>query len=142
MIPAQPGLERHRHIHRAHHRLDQPQRMIRVAHQRRPRRAVSAGTCHLLGGTSHVDIDELCAATCDHARGLGDPVRIAAGQLHGGILDPQPKLGLFARAGSGLHHLLAGDHFADHQPRAELRHDRPKGQIRDSRHRGEHHGRV
>ncbi len=141
MIPAEPGLERHRHIHRADNRLDQPQRVIRRAHQRGARRAVAARARHLLGGAAHVDVDNPRAPVRDHARGLGDPVRLAAGKLHHGVLRPKAQLGLFARPRPGLHHFLTGDHLADHQPRTELRHERSKGQVSDSRHRGEDHGR-
>ena len=34
IIPAQPGFQRNRHVNRAHHRIDQGQRMIQIAHQR------------------------------------------------------------------------------------------------------------
>ena len=46
VIPTEPHLERYRHRHRGHRGLDQGERMIEIAHQRRAR--LAAGHAHLL----------------------------------------------------------------------------------------------
>jgi hypothetical protein len=54
VVPTEPRLQRHGHVDRRHHRLDQPERMVEVAHQRRAREPAH----HLLGRAAHVDVDD------------------------------------------------------------------------------------
>ena len=78
MIPAEPHLQRHRHRYGADGRLDQAQRVIEIAHQRRSRFAVR----HVTRGTAHVDVDDVGAGGFRDPRAFGHPLRLAAGKLH------------------------------------------------------------
>ncbi len=77
VVPAKPHLERHGHSHRAHHRLDQPDRMIRIPHQRRARQAAG----HLFRREAHVDVDDPRAVTLGPGGGACHPVRLAPRDL-------------------------------------------------------------
>ncbi len=57
VVPAEPHLQGDRHLHRRHGRLDQRQRMVEIAHQRRARLPVG----HVLGRAAHIDIDDVGA---------------------------------------------------------------------------------
>ena len=85
--------------------------MVEVAHQRRTRLAA----CHVAGGATHVDVDDV------GARGLGDPrafchpVRLAAGKLN----DVRSAArGLAAEHGHRppAHEVVAGGHFGNDEP--------------------------
>jgi hypothetical protein len=78
VVPTKPHLQRHRHAHHAHHGIDQGQRMIEIAHQRRAGSAVD----HVLGRAPHIDVDDVGAETLGDARAFGHPARFAAGELH------------------------------------------------------------
>ena len=84
VVPAEPHLQRDRHADRADGRVDQGQRMIEIAHQRRA--GLLAG--HVLGRAAHVDVDDVGAGAFRDARALRHPVRLAAGELHD--VEPQP----------------------------------------------------
>ncbi len=77
----------------------------------------------------------------DLPRGLGHPMRLAAGKLHGGIGHIGAEFGAFAHAGLGLDHFLAGDHLADHQTGAKAQDQIAERAVGDSGHRGQEHGR-
>ena len=67
MIPAEPHLERHRHAHRSDRRLDQSQRMIEIAHQRR----TGLTARDVARRAAHVDVDDIGAGRLRAARKLG-----------------------------------------------------------------------
>ncbi len=92
IIPAEPHLESDRHPHRADHRLDQAERMIEIAHQRRA--GLAAGD--VARRTTHVDVDDGRAEVFGNARALLHPAGLATGDLHhmqSGtvILNPPPR---------------------------------------------------
>ena len=139
-VPAQPHLQRDRHRDRAHHGVDQAQRMVQVAHQRRPRQPAR----DLLGRAAHVDVDDPRAHALHDPGGFRHRARLAPGDLHA---DGQRALGqgLGADGGAGRgarrHHLGRGDHFADHQPGAVSRHGAAERQVGDPRHGRKKHRR-
>ena len=70
IVPAEPHLQRHRHFHRRYRRLDQPQGVVEIAHQRRA--GLAAG--HVARRTAHVDIDDVGAGGFGDPRALRHPV--------------------------------------------------------------------
>ena len=78
IVPAEPHLQCHRHFHRSDRRLDQPQGMVEIAHQRRT--GLAAG--HVARGTAHVDVDDVGAGGLGDPRALRHPVRLAARELN------------------------------------------------------------
>ena len=130
IIPAQPCLERDRHLDRPHHRRDQGQRMVRIAHQRRAGIAIR----HLFGGATHVDVDDGGTLRFGDAGGLGHPMGLAARDLHGGAACIIAQLGACAHRGLGHHHLGACHHLGHHKTRPEARNEVAKGPIRYARH--------
>ncbi len=132
-VPAEPHLQRDRHLHRRHGRLDQRERMIEIAHQRRARLPVG----HVLGRAAHVDIDDVGAGILRDASALAHPARLAAGKLHRMDRDPAPvgtQHGVATAPGElcGCHHLgydKAGAHRF---------HGAPKRSVGHARHRGQH----
>jgi hypothetical protein len=121
----------------AHHRLDQFQRKVQIAQQRRAAQARG----HPLGRAAHVDVDDPGAVCLHQPRGLGHPIGIAPGKLHRGRLLAEAQFGPGAGFGLGLHDLLACNHLGHHQPRPEARHEAAERQIGDPRQRGQQHGR-
>ena len=112
VIPAEPHLQRDRHAHGGNRRLDQRERMVEVAHQRRAGGAVG----DLLRRAAHIDIDDGGALRLGDAGALGHAAGFAAGQLHDMDGDPRP---VAAQAGLALAfgQAGAGGHFRDHQAR-------------------------
>ena len=125
VVPAEAGLEGDGDLHGLHHRLDQRQRVIEVAQERGAGPAVR----HLLRRAAHVDVDDPRAHGFDHAGGLAHPVRLASRELDGGVGDPCPEFGAFARAGAGADDLLARHHLAHHEARAEAGDDAAERQV-------------
>ena len=116
VVPAEPHLQRHRQRRGADRRLDQGQRMVEVAHQRR----AGVAARHLLGRAAHVDVDDVGAGVGRGPGALGHPVRLAAGELDdmgavAGALGPEQRLGVADRQ------LVSGHHFRDDQPGADRR---------------------
>lgn len=96
-VPAEPHLQRHRHVDRIDRRLDQRERMIGIAHQRRA--GITAR--YLLGRASHIDIDDAGAVIGRDLRRLGHEMRLTPGKLHhmrnhAGIFQPRPGFPLLA----------------------------------------------
>jgi hypothetical protein len=131
VIPAEPHLERDRNVDGADRRLDQRQRMIEVAHQRRACLAVG----DVARRATHVDVDDLGAGADRHARALRHPMGFAAGDLHhmgadAMSLQPQHRIGLAAGKGG------ASRHFRHDQARAQLGRLAAEGGVGNSRHGG------
>jgi hypothetical protein len=77
-VPAEPHLERDRNAHGGDRGFDQPHRAVGIAQQSRARLAGD----HVLGGTAHVDVDDVRAGAFGDTRAFGEPARLAAGELH------------------------------------------------------------
>ena len=138
VVPAEPGFECNRHVDRADHRFDQPQRVIGRFHQCRAGGALR----HLFGRAAHVNVDDPRAHRLDHPRGFGHRFGLAPCKLDGGADDIQPQLRFLPRAGAAAEQFLAGDHLGHDQSGPESRHEAAIGQIGDPRHRGEEYRRV
>ena len=133
--PAGADLERHRDLHRLHHRLEDLRHQRLVAQQ--------GGACclvaHLLGGAAHVDVDDLGAHLGVAAGRLGEHLGIAAGDLHGAgaglaaVVHAQPRLAGVPEA------RVRGDHLAHHQPRAQPAAELPEGAVGDAGHGRQDH---
>ena len=105
LIPPQTHLDGHRHLHRADHGIDQRQRVVEIAHQRRS--GIAAG--HLLRGTAHVDVDDVGALAFRDPRRFGHMGSLAPGQLdhvdrQAGMTDPQVEPLAPTRQFSARHH--------------------------------------
>jgi hypothetical protein len=129
VIPAEPHFQRYRHVDGLDHRLDQRQRMIEVAHQRRPRRPVGDVLCR----ATHVDVDDRGAKVLGNACAFGHPARFAAGQL-GDVeartmgLDAPPLVApAFGERGTC-------GHFRDDEARALTCDQAPEGCVSDPGH--------
>ncbi len=134
IVPAEPHFQRHWNAHRGHHGLDQRERMRKIPHQRRSRRAAR----DVLGRAAHVDVDDAGAGTFRNARAFRHPARLAAGKLH----DVQPRpviLDAPPRHALAVGERRARRHFRDHQPRAQPGGHAPERRIGDARHRRQQH---
>ncbi len=136
LVPAEPHLERDRNLNRRHHRLDEREGMVEIAHERRTREAAR----HLLGGAAHVDVDNVGAKRLGDAGSLGHPAGLTPGELDdkgaGGIaLAACFELRLWPLVGKGL----AGDHLRDHEGRAKTARKAAKRQVADPRHGRKQH---
>ncbi len=108
-------------------------------------RGAAAAPGDLGDGAAEVEVDVVGQALVgDHADGPADGLRVDAVQLDGtgllrGVEVDQPH-GLVVPLDQGP----AGDHLADEQPPApaELPAERAERRVGDTRHGGEHHGRV
>ena len=78
LVPAGADLQRDRHRHRRHHRLQDARHQGLVLHQR----GAGHHVADLLGRTAHVDVDDLRAALDVVARGLRHHPGVCAGDLH------------------------------------------------------------
>ncbi len=115
LVPAQPSLQRHGHLHRAYHGVDQAQRMVQIPHQRGARTAVG----HLLGRATHVDIDDPRTLGLHHARGLRHGRWFPPCELHRRPFDTKRQFRPLPRAGARVEDVDAGDHFGHDETRAE-----------------------
>ena len=134
VIPTEPHLERYRHRHRGHRGLDQGERMIEIAHQRRARLA----TDHVAGRTAHVDIDHRRAACFSNAGTLAHPARLASSELH----HVDAETAAFRaqhHVGTAFDQRLARRHFGNDKAGAEPRDESAHRRIGDSRHGGQDH---
>ena len=114
-VPAETHLYGDRHIDRTDDRVDQRQRMIEVEHQSRPGIAAR----HLLGRTTHVDVDDVGALAHGDARGFGHVRRFPAGKLD--HMDRQAGMAdADVEAGPALGQFAARDHFGHDQSCAML----------------------
>ncbi len=77
-VPAGADLQRHRHIHRGDHGLENVRDQPLIAHQRRTGGLVADLLCR----ATHVDIDDLCAQLDVALRRFGEHLRVAASDLH------------------------------------------------------------
>ncbi len=77
-VPAGAELERHRHVHRSDHRLQDARHQRLVLQQGRAAPAIA----DLLDRAAHVDVDDLGAALDVVLRAFGQHGRIGAGDLH------------------------------------------------------------
>ena len=114
IVPAEPHLQRHRHFHRRDRRLDQFERVIEIAHQRRAGLAAGHMTCR----ATHVDVDDVGAGGFRDPRALRHPLGLAAGELNhmradAGRLAAQP------RHRPAVDEFVAGGHLGHDQPGAE-----------------------
>jgi hypothetical protein len=134
IVPAKPHFQRHRNTHRLHHRLDQSERMIEVAHQRRTRRAVGDVLCR----AAHIDVDNIGAGIFGDARAFRHPARFATGQLddmqsRAMILDAPVRVALAVRQRGRC------CHFGDHQAGAQARGQASERSIGHAGHRRQKH---
>ena len=122
-----------------HDRVDQGQRMIEVAHQRRAGRTVG----HVFRRTAHIDVDDVGAGAFRDTRALAHPIGFAAGDLHhmqaramirhALLRDVRPlSVALFGERG-------ASGHFRDHEARAKARRLAAERRIGDAQHRRQKH---
>ena len=135
VVPAEPHFQGDRHLDRLHHRVDQGERVIEIAHQRRTGFAIG----DVLGRTAHIDIDDGGAGSFGHARAFGHPARFAAGKLNhmqsrAMILDPQCGIAL------SVGECRASGHFRDDEARALVRNLSAERRIGDPRHGCQKHG--
>ncbi len=129
VIPAQPHFQRNRHFDGPHHRFDQTERVIQIAHQRRSGLAVG----DVLGGAAHVDIDDRGAGGFRDAGAFGHPMRFAAGELDD---VPTATLALDAPLGTALARgkCRTSGHFRDDQTRTQRLDLTPKWGVGDAGH--------
>jgi hypothetical protein len=85
-VPPEPHLQSHRPVGGVDGGADQPLREIKVAHQRRSRRAAR----DLLGRTAHVEVDHVGPGPGGHARALSHPARLAPDKLDDHQRQPLP----------------------------------------------------
>ncbi len=78
LVPAQPHLDGDRDVDGRNCRLDQRQRQIRIAHQRRTRIA----TDDLLGRAPHIDVYDVGTLAFGDLRRLGHPAGFTPGKLN------------------------------------------------------------
>ena len=116
VVPAKPHFQRHRNLDRRHDCLDQGERMVEIAHQRRTGLAVG----DVFGRAAHVDVDDLGAARLGDARAFGHPLRLAARDLHDVVSDAVP-FGAKARIALALRERRAGHHLGDDEAGAQHR---------------------
>ena len=114
LVPAEPHLQRHRHFHRRYRRLDQPQRVVEIAHQRRT--GLAAG--HVARGTAHIDIDDFGAGGFGDPRAFRHPDGLAARELndmraYSGRLASQP------RHRPAIDEIIAGRHLGNDESGAK-----------------------
>ena len=106
--------------------LDDAKRKFRLAHQGRAGQA----TDHLLGGATHIDIDEIDARIDKLARGALHPFRIAPGELNSVNAVPgahRPDSAFRA----AFHELAAGNHFGKDEACSEPARQTAEGHIRN-----------
>ena len=114
IVPAEPHLQRHRHLHRRYRRLDQSQRVIEIAHQRRTGLAAR----HMARRTAHIDIDDFGAGGFGDPRAFRHPSGLAARELndmrtYSGRLASQP------RHRPAIDEIVAGGHFGNDESGAQ-----------------------
>ena len=129
IVPAEPHLQRHRHLHRGDCGLDQSDGVIKIAHQRRAGLAARHVACR----TTHIDIDNFSTRRFRDAGAFGHPPDLTARELnnvraYSGGLAAQP------RHGSSVDEIVAGSHFRDDQSGPQRCGQASKGGIRDTRH--------
>ncbi len=130
VVPAEPHLQCHRHLDCGDRRLDQPDRMIEIAHQRRARLAAGDMACR----AAHVDVDDIGAGRLRHAGTLGHPMCLAAGELH--HMRPDAA-GFAAQPGhpAPAHQIVARGHLGDHEPCPQLGGEPPERRVGYPGHR-------
>ena len=106
MIPAKTHFQSYRYAHGANRRLDQRQRMIEIAHQRRTGLASSHMACR----TAHVNVDNVRACGFRDPRAFGHPARLAACQLHDVRSDAR-RLRTQQRHRPAARKVVTGGHF-------------------------------
>ncbi len=134
IIPAEPHLERHRHRHGADGGLDQRQRMVEIAHQRRA--GLPAG--HVARRATHIDVDNGGAGILGDASAFRHPAGLAAGELHDVEPDALP-LGAQQRIGMALCEVIARRHLGDHEAGAKPGGQPPERRIGYARHGRQDH---
>ena len=134
VIPAEPHFQRDRHAHGGDGCLDQGQRVIEIAHQRRAGGAVG----HLLGRAAHVDVDDVRALRLGDAGAFRHPMRLAAGELHD-VDGDALSLAAHARFALALDECGARGHFRNHQTRAVAFREPAEGRVGDARHWRQNH---
>ena len=130
---------RNRNGYRLHHRFNERQRMVEVAHQRRA--GLAAG--HVPRRAAHIDIDDVGASVGGDRGAFRHPARLAAGDLHhvqsaAVILDAPPRDTLLRGAPAAGKRRTCG-HFRDHKAGAKPRREPPERRIGDARHRRQKH---
>ena len=134
MIPTEPHLQRHGHLHCRDGRLDQSQRVIEIAHQGRT--GLAAGD--VARRAAHVDINDVSASGLRDPRAFGHPMCLTAGELNDMRAEPgrlRPEQG----HRPSPRQIVAGGHLRDDQPRAKRCHLPAERHVRNPRHRREQH---
>jgi hypothetical protein len=117
------------HLHRRYRRLDQFQRVIKVAHQCGA--GLTAG--HVAGRTAHIDIDDVGARGFGDPRALRHPAGFAARELN----DMRAYSGCLAaqtRHRTTVDKIVAGGHFRNHKAGAKGCRQTSKGCVGDAGH--------
>jgi hypothetical protein len=134
-VPAQPHLQRHRPPGRPDRRRNQRLRLVQIAHQGR----AGQGAGHLLGGATHVEVDDLRARGFRHACALRQPLRLATHQLHHDERQPLPHRRAAHDIGSAARKLGASHHLGRHIGSAQPRQQPAERQVRHASHRRREH---
>ena len=130
LVPAEPHLQRHRHLHRRDRRLDQRQGVVEIAHQRRA--GLAAGD--VARRTAHVDVDDFGAGGFRDAGAFRHPV--VSQPASWTTCGPIPVASQRSRdIGRCLDQILAGGHFGDDKSGAECRGQTPERGVGNARHR-------
>lgn len=136
MVPAGADFQGDRDRHGGNHRSKDLGDQALVAHQRRTGGLVA----DLLGRTTHVDVDDLCAKLNVGTRGIGQHLRVGAGDLNAAwfvfVAMNEPLLGLAALPQAGV----AGNHLGNCHARAQPPAQAAKGLIGDAGHGREDQG--
>src|SRR6516164_278417 len=136
-VPAGADLERHRHIDRTHHGIEDARHEGCVAEQRRTARAAT----DLFRRTSHVQIDDVGTECHVGARGLRQRTRVGTGELHDARCGLALVIHAMARLGRVPQPLVGADHLGGRQSGAEPAAENAERPIGYARHRREHHAR-
>ena len=134
-IPPSAHFERHRHVHRCHHRSEDASHQMLVSHQSRTGRLPA----DLLRGTAHIDVDDLRTFVYVQSCGIRKHARIRPGDLHAArqhliaVRTAAPRQRGIGEIGSG------GNHFRDHETSTRAPGQLAKRQIGDASHGRQRH---
>lgn len=129
--PAQTGFEGNGNTRRTDDGFQNGGNQRLVLHQR----ATGLDVAHFLGGTAHVDIDNLRPKADVVTRRIRHLLRIAAGNLHGNDTAFIGKIAAVQGFSSISERRVAGQHFAHRPTRAEIAAEAAEGFVGNARHR-------
>jgi len=137
IVPAQTHLQRDGHLDGADGRLDQAERVVEVAHQRRAGQLAR----HLARRASHVDVNNVGAEPFGNTRALRHPACVASCELYNEGRE-LPALGAAMGIMPRAHQVLACHHLGYDEAGAEPMHDPAERKVGHARHRREQHRRT